>query len=200
VEQCQFDTIYHEHVYYFSVTSLVAILAQHTLVLQQVEEIPIHGGSLRSVIGFDNDEGASVRAMLAAEAALGVNRSETYQLFASQCAQRSAQLRTLVEKLKDEGARIAAFGAAAKGCTLLHAAGLGADHIEFVVDNNRHKQGKFLPGSHLPIHAPAVLRQRQPDYTLLLSWNFADEILEQEASYLAAGGRFISPVPEPRII
>jgi SAM-dependent methyltransferase len=202
LDGCEFDTIYHEHLCYFSLTALDACFRRHDLVIRDVERVPIHGGSLR--IFAAPAEGAAevsprVAALLTEEEAWGVRTFEPYRAFAERVAAIKVGLRDLLGKLKSEGKRIAAYGASAKGSTLLNFCGIGPETLDFVVDRSTVKQGKFTPGTRLKIHAPDKLVADMPDYTLLLTWNFADEILRQQAEYRAKGGKFILPVPLPRV-
>lgn len=202
LDGCEFDTIYHEHLCYFSLTALDACFRRHELVIRDVERVPIHGGSLRLFAApAEGAERVSPRVteLLAEEAAWGVNTFEPYRTFAERVAAIKRGLRELLARLKGEGKRIAAYGASAKGSTLLNFCGIGPETLDFVVDRSTVKQGKFTPGTRLQIHAPGKLLEDMPDYTLLLTWNFADEILRQQAEYQARGGKFILPVPLPRV-
>jgi len=200
VEGAAFDTIYHEHLCYFSLTALEALFGRHGLAIQDVERIPIHGGSLRLFVGRAANRSESLRAMLLDERERGLDRLDYYLGLAEKAAAVKQRLRDLLHDLKGRGARIAAYGAAAKGATLLNYCALGAETIEYVVDRSEHKQGRSMPGVGLPIRSPDVLLDDPPDYVLILPWNLADEIVRQQAAYRAQGGRFILPVPDPRVV
>ena len=203
VDGAEFDTIYHEHLCYFSLTALDRLFRRHGLVIWNVERLPIHGGSLR-VFATPAEQApapnAAVRDLLAEEQRWGVDRAEFYLGFADRVARLKRGLLEQLAGLKREGKRIAAYGASAKGSTLLNYFGIGRETLEFVVDRSTVKQGRLTPGTHLPIRPPEALLEERPDYVLLLTWNFADEILEQQTEYRRGGGRFIVPVPEPRVV
>ena len=200
IERCEFDTIYHEHLCYFSLTALVKLFRRHGLQVQDVERVAIHGGSLRVTVARLESAIATpaVEVMLAEEAAWGVGSVATYREFATRVEALKASLIHVLGSIKSRGERIAAYGAAAKGSTLLNYAGIGLETLDFVVDRNPYKQGRYMPGVHLPISAPERLLEEMPEHVLLLTWNFADEILQQQAAYRKLGGRFIIPVPEVR--
>lgn len=200
IEQAEFDTIYHEHLCYFSLTALDKLFRRHGLFVNRVEELSIHGGSLRIFVEQSEAVDESVTDMLANERAIGLDRSEFFAEFSARVDTLRSDLLALINDLKAKGHSIAAYGAAAKGATLLNYCGLDTTQIDFVVDRNVNKQGKFMPGAKLPILEPEALVERQPDFTLMLAWNFAEEIIAQQEQYLAQGGRFIVPVPEPRIV
>jgi len=202
IEGLEFDTIYHEHVFYYSLTALDYIFRQHGLAAIDVETLPIHGGSLRVTASTVETakQSSAVVSMLAAESAAGVMAREYYLQFAQRVDELGRELKTLLGNLKAQGKNVAAYGASAKGSTLLNYFGIGADLLDFVVDRSPHKQGRFTPGTHLPIFSPERLHESKADYVLLLTWNFADEILEQQAEYRRDGGHFIIPIPELRIV
>jgi len=201
VRHREFDTIYHEHFCYYSCTSVDNLVRRHGLYLNHVEYFPdLHGGTLRWHIAPREDVSDTVKAYLAAEAEEGLTSFEYYADFGTAVEQITSSLLDLLRSLRAEGRTIAAYGAAAKGATLVNSVGIGRDLVEFVVDRNVHKQGLHMPGTHQPILDPSALLERKPDYVLLLAWNFADEIRQQQAAYEQAGGRFIVPVPQPRVL
>jgi SAM-dependent methyltransferase len=202
LDGCEFDTIYHEHLCYFSLTALAGLFRNHDLRIADVERVPIHGGSLRLFVTHPAGGAASadVHALLEEERAWGVRKPDVYQQFAHRVEALRGSLRELLAGLKRKGHRLAAYGAAAKGSTLLNYFGIGKETLEFVADRSTYKQGRYMPGTHLPIRPPDALLVEKPDYVLLLTWNFADEILGQQAECRRRGVRFILPVPEPRIV
>ena len=202
IEKNEFDTIYHEHVFYFTLTPLLPLFRRHGLEIFHVEKTPMHGGSLRLFVGHAaaHPVQPSVEKFRSEEERNGVSGLSYYESFSNQAANVKVALRALLTKLKADGKSIGAYGAAAKGSTLLNYCGIGCETIDFVVDRSPHKIGRLMPGVHVTILPAAELALRRPDYALLLAWNFADEILEQQRAYREAGGRFIIPVPEVRIV
>jgi hypothetical protein len=178
------------------------LFARHGLAIYRVERLPIHGGSLRLFAARlgDYPVESSVTNLLADEQQRGIRSLTYYQRFAERAHALKCQLKELVARLKQEGKTIAAYGASAKGSTLLNFFGLGKDQISFIVDRSNYKQGRLSPGMHIPILPPEELTRRQPDYTLLLTWNFAEEILRQQQAYRDAGGKFIIPIPNVSVV
>jgi len=200
IDHCEFDTIYHEHLCYFSVTALDRLFRRNGLFLNDIERLSIHGGSLRLYAGRNETVRESVRALLAEERTLAVDRFEYYKDFGGRVQNIGRDLRELLGKLKAQGKTIVAYGAAAKGAILVNYIQAGPDVIEYVVDRNVHKQGKFMPGVHIPVCDPSRLLQDMPDHVLILPWNFKDEILSQQAAFRERGGKFVIPIPEPIIV
>jgi len=202
VDKLEFDTIYHEHLFYYSLTSFASLLDRHGLEIVDVERIPIHGGTLRVYAARPQAVAVapSVERLLAEERELGMSEVGYFEGFAARVTGLCRKLVALLDRLAEDGCRVAAYGAAAKGTVLLNAAGIDARSIEFVADKNPHKQGYYMPGVHVPVVAPEEITERMPDYLLLLAWNFADEVMRQQSEYAAGGGRFIVPVPEPTIV
>lgn len=201
IEQTQFDTIYHEHFSYFSCTSVDHLMRRAGLFLNRVEHFPrLHGGTLRWWVEPRERREGSASAYLSAEAEDGLTEPAFYQAFAAQVEAIRAELLGVLRGLREEGRTIAAYGAAAKGATLLNYGGIGRDLVDFVVDRNPHKQGRYMPGVHIPIRHPSALLEERPDVVLLLTWNFRDEVLAQQEEYRRGGGRFLVPVPWPEIV
>ncbi len=203
IDQVEFDTIYHEHLCYFSLTTLERLCRRHGLLVADVERMAIHGGSLRVFIEHadtDTSASAAVEELLAEESAWGVDRFEFYAGFAARVMALKESLVECLQDRKRRGERIAAYGASAKGSTLLNCFGIGGDILDFVVDRSTVKQGMFTPGTHLPIRPPEALLESMPGSVLLLTWNFADEILAQQTEYRRRGGKFIIPVPQPQVV
>lgn len=202
LERQEFDTVYHEHVFYFSLLPLIPLFQKNGLEIFHAERLAIHGGSLRVFAAPAREQvvRGSIAELLGLERQQGLDSLRPYELFSDRVRLLKEQLLSLLRDLKRQGKRIAAYGASAKGSTLLNYFGIGADLIEFVADRSTYKQGRLTPGTHLPILPDRALLDRMPDYTLLLTWNFADEILEQQSEYRGRGGRFILPIPEVRVV
>lgn len=202
VDDTKFDTIYHEHIFYYSLTALKALFSRHDMTIVDVEEIEIHGGSLK--VSVKKKQAASdvhprVTAMLEEEKAIGAGSLDYYLTLTERVERLKKTTHDLLNGLKAVGARIAAYGAGAKGSIFLNTMGIDSEAIDFVVDRSPHKQGYYMPGVHIPIYAPDQLIEQKPDYCVLLTWNFADEIIRQQAGFLSSG-RFIILLPEIRII
>lgn len=201
IDERQFDTIYHEHVFYYSLTAVTALAARHGLALADVEEIPIHGGSLRLFLRHHGaSQTSAVQAILENERTRGIDGDAFYADFAGRVEDLKQHVVALLSELKRTGSSVAAYGAAAKGTVLLNHFGVDHEVIDFVVDRNSHKQGRRMPGVGIPVLAPDQLLVQRPDYTVLLAWNFADEVLRQQQEYRELGGRFIVPAPRVTVI
>lgn len=201
VTGCEFDTIYHEHVFYYSMTSMTTLLRRHGLTVTGVEHLPIHGGTLRYTIRRAAADGSpAVRRLLDREAAAGIARPAYYRALEDQVGRIRPRLLALLTDMRARGARIAAYGAAAKGTVLLNHFGITTGLIDAVIDRNPHKQGRLMPGARIPIVGPDYLAAARPTHLLVLVWNLLDEVARQQADYLRDGGRFILPLPEPRIV
>jgi SAM-dependent methyltransferase len=201
VEHGEFDTIYHEHVCYYSCTAIDNLVRPHGLHLQHVEEFPdLHGGTLRWHLGRSPERSATAEAFLAEEQEKGITEIGYYEGFADRVDRMRRDLREALERHRDQGDRVAAYGAAAKGTVMLNVCDLGTDLVEYVVDRNVHKHGHLMPGTHQPIRPVDALLEDRPDVVVLLAWNFTDEIVQQQQAYLDAGGRFLRPVPELEMI
>jgi len=200
MEQNQFDTIYHEHFSYFSFLTVQKIFAAHGLTLFDVEELPTHGGSLRIFARHAEDStkpvGQAVTDLCAREEAGGYARLETYSRFAEQVKETKRKLLEFLINAKRNGKKIAAYGAAAKGNTLLNYCAIRTDFLDYTVDRSPYKQGMFLPGTRIPVYSPDQIKRTQPDYLLILPWNLKDEIIQQNAYIRDWGGQFVVPIPE----
>lgn len=201
IEHGEFDTIYHEHHCYFSCSAVDALVRRNGLFLNHVEYFgDLHGGTLRWHIGKQDEPSDDVKRHLREEQEMGMADIGYYKDFATRVEGIRDGLLAMLRDLKARGKTIAAYGAAAKGATLVNYAGIDTDLVDFVVDRNVHKQGLLMPGVHIPVVGPEALVERKPDYTLLLAWNFKDEIMAQQDEYRRAGGQFIVPVPEPAVV
>ncbi len=200
VDHCEFDTVYHQHLCYFSITALVPLFARHSLHLNRVERTSIHGGSLRLFIEPTLNRDRSVDELLAMETERSFDGPEAFRTFATRIDSLRTELRAIIDDVQAEGGSLVGYAAAAKGTTLLAYCGIDAEDLTYICDLNEYKQGRHMGGNLIPIVSPRRLLADQPDYVLILAWNFAAEIMEQNADYMAAGGKFIVPVPEPRIV
>ena len=203
IEQTQFDTIYHEHFSYLSLTTVVHIFAAAGLRVWDVEELPTHGGSLR-VYGCHAEAPITttdrVDALLTREDQFGMTRPEPYTEFQKRADRVKDDLLAFLIEQKRAGRRVAAYGAAAKGNTLLNYAGVGPDLLPYVCDAAASKQGKFMPGSHIPINSPEALRENPPDYVVILPWNIAHEVRTQLADLVHSGTHFVTAIPELGVV
>ncbi len=202
LEQRAFDTVYHEHVSYWALAPMAWLFARHGFEIVDVERLPVHHGQVRV---FAQRKGVgtispNVTRLMAEEKAAGMDRLATFQRFANEVLDLKTQLDDQIARIRSEGKTVVAYGAPAKGSTLLSYFGIGPDRIRYIADKSPLKQGRYTPGTHIPVVGPEKLIEDQPDYVLLLAWNFAEEIMEQQAAYRARGGRFIIPVPEVRVV
>ncbi len=203
LDQLAFDTVYHEHVSYWALGPMMRLFEDHGMEIVRAERLPIHHGQLRATVmrRGEGEVDGSVAEVLAAERQLGIDRFDTWRTFAGRVGRLKAEVMDCLGGLKAEGRRLAGYGAPAKGSTLLEFFGVGPGTLDFIADRSPLKQGRYTPGSHIPIVAPArLLEEPSPDHVLLLAWNFEEEILAQQAEFRRRGGRFILPVPIVRIV
>lgn len=203
VERLEYDTVYHEHLSYFSVTSLMRVCEEAGLRIVRVDHVPVHGGSVRmyaAPVERVREHAADVVAMSAKEKSAGIAAPERLRRFAREVEAQRAGLLELLEKLQAERKTVGGYGAPAKGNTLLNYCGITTRLLPWTVDKSPLKVGLYAPGSHIPVLPASELLERQPDYCLILAWNFADEIRAQQAEYARRGGRFILPIPRARIV
>jgi len=199
----QFDTIYHEHFSYFSFLTVSKVFASHGLRMFDVEQLPTHGGSLRIFAcheSADRDQDPRVDDLLDGERAAGLDEVTTYESFSALAQRAKRRLLSFLIETKESGRTIAAYGAPAKGNTLLNFCGAGTDFIDYTVDRSPYKQGHFLPGTHIPIHEPDHIRRTKPDYLLILPWNLKDEVMRDIAYIRDWGGKFVVPIPETEVL
>jgi hypothetical protein len=200
----QFDTIYHEHFTYLSFLTAETLFAAQGLTLFDVEELPTHGGSLRIYARHAEDTSKPMteraQALRKREVDAGLLKLSTYEGFSEQVKETKRKLLEFLIAAKRAGKKVVGYGAPGKGNTLLNYCGIRTDFIDFTVDRSPYKQGKYLPGTHIPILAPDKLREAKPDYVLILPWNFKDEIVQQLADIRAWGGKFVVPIPAARVL
>lgn len=203
VEENQFDTIYHEHFSYFSFVTVERVFLKHGLILYDVEELPTHGGSLRIYARHEADQtkpvGPRVADLQEREEKAGLKNLEYYLSFAEKVHLTKRHLLSFLIEAKEKNKAIVGYGAPAKGNTLLNYCGIRTDFIDYTVDRSPHKQGLFLPGTHIPIYAPETIKKSKPDYVLILPWNLKDEIMQQMTFVRDWGGAFVVPIPEVRV-
>jgi hypothetical protein len=200
LERGEYDTIYHEHLSYFSVTSLARVAESAGLSIESVQRVPVHGGSIRTAFRKGTGHAAQPQSMIAMERTKGLSTLARWQEFGYAAERNRDELQAMLAGLIADGKSVAAYGAPAKGNTLLNYCGIGTNVLPWTVDRNPLKVGLFTPGMHLPVLPVETVIERRPDYLLVLPWNFADEIMRQQRAYADAGGRFIIPIPNPRIV
>jgi hypothetical protein len=203
IAENQFDTIYHEHFSYFSLVTIEALAERHGLKIIDVEELSTHGGSLRVYLALKTSSRTPTKAvadLLAREERLGYRKLETYASFGRQVQETKRKLLKLLITAKEQGKRVCGYGAPGKGNTLLNYCGIGTDFLDFTVDRNPYKHGRFTPGMHIPIHPVEAIDEAKPDYIFILPWNLKQEIMQQMAHVGRWGGKFIVPIPEATIL
>lgn len=204
IDELQYDFIYHEHIYYYSLLALENHLARHRMVIFDIKRIPIHGGSIRYYAAKEGSRhakeiSARVKALRKKEKELGYDKPQTYNHFASRVADKKEELMSLLAKLKKDGSRIVGYGASGRANTIIQYCGIGNEHIDYMIDDAPAKLGLYTPGSHLEIKASKVLVKDKPDYILVFAWAFFEEIAKKNRAYLDAGGKMIVPLPDVRI-
>lgn len=198
-----FDLVYHEHLSYWSVDALITLFKRFDMTVFYVEKVPVHGGTIRVFIKNKNGRfpiDNSVKKFLMQEAKMKLKNISTYRDFAKKVYENKVKLLLLLEKIKSQGRTIAGYGAPAKGNTLLNFFNIGTETLDFVIDDSQYKQGLYTPGKHIPVVPSKQLFEKKPDYVLILAWNFAESIMKMHEKFRKDGGRFIIPVPKPKII
>jgi SAM-dependent methyltransferase len=199
IDRCEFDTIYHEHVFYYSIVSLITLFRRHGLHVNHIEHLDIHGGSLRVWAGKSHTALNEVGRDLLVDEFYTTIHGDYYKDFGKRAENIKHDLTALLRRIKSQGKNIVGYAASAKGSTLMNYCGIG-QYLDYVVDNTPSKQGLYTPGTHLKIYPPEKLLEDRPDYALLLAWNFADEIMDKEHEYVKRGGKFIIPIPKVRVV
>jgi novobiocin biosynthesis protein NovU/D-mycarose 3-C-methyltransferase len=202
-EHTEYDTVYHEHLSYISAASIEALVKDSAFMLARVDHYPIHGGSILFHLRHRSSKAqphASVAQALEKEKSMRLAEPATWEAFAQRVNHIRTELPALLRKLKSQGKRIIGYGASAKGNTLLNTCGITTKELDYIIDNTPFKQNKIAPGSWIPVRPPEMLLTDQPDYALLLAWNFAPEIIKRETEFQKRGGRFIVPIPEPKVV
>ena len=200
LDKLEYDTVYHEHMSYFSIRALAHLFERAGLAIFDLQHVAVHGGTVRVLARAGSGHADCVRDALDEERARGLEDVSTYLAFAERVAENKRALRRTLEDLRSAGKRVAAYGAPAKGNTLLNTCAIGTDLVEYTVDKNPLKVGTLTPGMHLPVKEHSFLAEDQPDVALILPWNLRDEIVEQEAAFRAKGGQFLVPIPEPQLL
>ncbi len=200
IDKCEFDTIYHQHLCYFSLTALDSLFKQHSLYINKVKHLPIHGGSLRIYVEHYERRADSVLSLLKKENYVGLRSFKHYKNFAEHVNDLCSSLIKLLYDLKNQGKKLVGYGAAAKANTLLSYCGIDRNLLDYIVDLNEFKQGLYMGGNNIPIYPTTKLLEDIPDFVLLLTWNFKTEILDQQQTYRQHGGKFIIPIPNIEII
>ena len=202
LEQCAFDTIYHEHISYWALGPMMYLFEKHGMQVVDAERLPLHHGQLRVTVQRKGDVSpkSSVAEILESERRLGLDKVATYRRFAQKTMQLKEDLQRTLKDFRANGKKVVGYGAPAKGNTLLGFLDIGPDLVEYIADKSPLKQGRYCPGVHIPVVPPAKLLADQPDYVVLLAWNFVDEILSQQEEYRRRGGKFIVPVPDVKIV
>ena len=202
LDRLEYDTIYHEHLCYFSITTLMRLCARVGLCIRRFEHVPLHGGSVRVYLGRQEGLGNHASAVVdysTAEIEAGLENMNRYEQFATDVAVNRQAVRSLLETFRSDGKVVVGYGAPAKGNTLLNYCGIDTELVSYTVDQNPLKVCHYTPGTHLPVLPVSTLRERQPDFAFVLAWNIEEEIRRQQRDYTDAGGRFIIPIPKPRV-